>query len=154
MPPPVGSRSRTSTPPGGRGTSITAPSVARTATGALCGAAARGRPGVVSERVERPSPTGRRIDSHAVTDSPGALYSRAEDGFSVARHWRAGGAPMKHFGSGLRGGRVGPVLVGIVGLSLGALALTPVSGQAAGAPGFSADYVSTTLGGGEPFVIY
>jgi len=44
-------------------------------------------------------------------------------------------------------------IVVITGLALCALALTPFTARAAG-PSFNADYVSTSLAGGEPFVIY
>ena len=67
------------------------------------------------------------------------------------------GASMKHVWSGSRFRRLGPGLVGIVGLGMGTLALSPLNGVsvgAAGGPSFGADYVSTTLGGGEPSVIY
>lgn len=61
---------------------------------------------------------------------------------------------MKVLSSRSAAARVGPLLVGATCFGLGALALTPIGGQAAGGPTFGAVYVSTTLGGGEPFVIY
>ena len=61
---------------------------------------------------------------------------------------------MKVFSRHSYAARFGPVLVGASCFGLSAFALAPMSGQAASGPTFSATYVSTTLGGGEPFVIY
>ena len=61
---------------------------------------------------------------------------------------------MKVFTRRSRGARVRPLLVGAACAGLGTLAVAPLGGQASGGLTFSAGYVSTTLGGGEPFVIY
>jgi hypothetical protein len=58
---------------------------------------------------------------------------------------------------GFGGSRVGiaarALMVGGV-VALGALALNPLQGRADMPPTFAADYVSSTLAGGEPFIIY